>query len=149
MILQCFVLADLAETLDAIERSAADWIAVVSPSAMWAQRDWYPRLLALLPSPFALLVPFTNEPAPDWQAAAGASDDVIPQRRSASACAGGVVDVTNAVPAAPVAAVVRREQARQILGAGLEHAHSRARELGSVGLARALFAIQFQCTHPA
>jgi hypothetical protein len=141
VILQCFVLADLVETLDAIERAPAEWIAVISPSAMWAQRDWFPRLLDLLPAPFALLVPFTNEPAPDWQAAAGDSDDVLAQRAIARDCSGGVVDVTNAAPAAPVAAIFRREHARQLLGGGLEQAHARARAIGRVGLARSVFAI--------
>jgi len=109
---------------------------------MWGQRDWYPRLIQAVTEDFSMLVPVTNEPAPDWQAAGPPTDDMLIQRRIASRSEGSVVDVTNeSEGAAPVAAVVRRQYARWILGDGLLIAHDAARVVGRVGLVPAVYAV--------
>jgi hypothetical protein len=146
MILHCFVFEDagLDETLAAMERSSAPWIGAITTGAMWAQRDWYPRLLeAIGAGCFDVLVPLVNEPAPDWQAAGPAGDDIAAHRALARGCAGGVLDVTGE-PARAVgaAAVVRRELARHVLGAGLASAHARAAELGKVGVVNSIYVVR-------
>ena len=131
--IQCFVFDGEPETLDAMATCGADWVAAISWRAMWGQRDWYPRLLDALDKDFVMLVPVTNEPAPDWQAAGSPTDDMLIQRRIASRSEGSVVDVTNeSETAAPVAAIVERRYVRWILKDGLLVAHDAARVLGHV-----------------
>ena len=109
---------------------------------MWGQRDWYPRLLAALSDEWAMLVPVTNEPAPDWQAGGPPTDDMMIQRRIASRSEGSVVDVTDeSESAAPVATVVQRRYARWIFEDGLLVAHDAARVLGRVGLVSSVYAV--------
>lgn len=142
MTLQCFVFNGEPETLDAMARCGADWVAAISSRAMWGQRDWYPRLLAVLSTDYSMLVPVTNEPAPDWQAAGPVTDDMLIQRRIAGRCEGSVVDVTNEnESAAPVAAMVQRRYVRWVLEDGLLVAHDAARVLGRVGLVSDVYAV--------
>ncbi len=140
--IQCFVFDGEPETLDAMASCGAEWVAAISSRAMWGQRDWYPRLLAALSDEYSMLVPVTNEPAPDWQAAGPPTDDMMIQRRIASQSEGSVVDVTNEnESAAPVVAIVPREWATWVLGDGLLVAHDAARVLGRVGLVSSVYAV--------
>lgn len=145
--IQCFILDEdsVENTIAAIGRSAFQWIAAISPRAMWAQIDWYPRLIQVInDGQFDLIVPVVNNPAPAWQRT-GSIDtpDMVLQRKHAKTMSGTVIDVTREHErAAPVAAVMSKDNAPDFLVAGLSEVHERAAQFGRVCLARSVYVVQ-------
>ena len=138
--MQCFVFDGEPETLDAMEACDSEWIAAISPRAMWGKADWYPQILEMLGTKFGILVPVTNEPAPDWQAAGPEDVEMLEHRAIAKECCGGILDVSDELEHATDAAViVRKRDARAILRDGLASAHEHA---GSVGLMQSIYVVR-------